>query len=71
MLAQSKEGKVRLEVLIDDKGKVRKVTVIKSAGEAFDQAAVAAISSSSFTAGNIDGKPVTTLLKLPVNFKLR
>jgi len=71
MRAQGKEGKVRLEVLIDSKGKIRKVTVIKSAGEAFDKAAIAAISNSSFTPGNIDGKPVAVLLKLPVNFTLR
>ncbi len=71
MRAQGKEGKVKLEVLIDDKGKIRKITVIKSAGEAFDQAAVAAISNSSFTAGNIDGESVAVLLRLPVNFRLR
>jgi len=71
MRAQGKEGKVKLEVLIDSKGKIRKVTVIKSAGKAFDQAAIAAISNSSFTPGNIDGKPVAVLLRLPVNFRLR
>ena len=71
MLVQGKEGKVKLEVLIDDKGKIRKVTVIKSAGEAFDQAAITAISNSSFTPGNVDGKPVTVLLRVPVNFSLR
>ncbi len=71
MRAQGKEGRVKLEVLIDDKGKVRQITVVKSAGEAFDQAAIAAIAKSNFTPGNIDGKPVAVLLKLPVNFKLR
>jgi len=71
MRAQGKEGKVKLELLIDAKGNIRKITVLKSAGEAFDQAAIKAISNSSFSPGNIDGKPVAVLLRMPVRFTLQ
>lgn len=49
MRARGKEGKVKLEVLIDATGKIRSISVIKSGGSAFDEAAKSAISQSSFT----------------------
>lgn len=66
-----RETRVLLEVLIDSKGKVRKVTVVGSAGELFDQAAVDSIKRSTFIPGYIDGKTVTVLMKLPVDFYLK
>lgn len=71
MKQQGKEATVKLEVLLDIKGKIRKVTVKKSGGEEFDQAAIEAIKNSTFMPANIEGKPVAVLMKIPVKFRLR
>ncbi len=71
MKLQGKEGTVKLEVFIDAAGKVRKITILKSAGPAFDQAAINAIQNSSFSPGNVHGKPVAVRMRLPVRFRLR
>ena len=63
-------GTVEVVVLIDKTGKVRQITILKSAGESFDQAAKDAINASSFVPAKVDGKPVSALLKMPVKFKL-
>ena len=70
MRANGSTGIVELAVLIDGEGKVREITVLKSAGESFDQAAIDAINASTFQPARADGKPVTSLLKMPVKFKL-
>ncbi len=64
------EGKVFLQVYIDETGKVVKTMVIKSAGELLDNAAVAAIRKTSFTPGIVDGKPVKVKVVIPIVFKL-
>ncbi len=71
MRTLGKTATVKLEAYIDKKGKVREVTIIKSAGEAFDQAAKKAIWASTFSPAKADGKAVAVLLRLPVEFKLR
>ena len=71
MRALGKEATVKLELLIDRKGKVRQVTVLKSGGEAFDKAATEALLSSSFIPGNIEGQPVAVRMRIPIRFKLR
>jgi len=71
MKQQGKEGTVKLEILIDANGKVRKVSVRKSAGKLFDEAAIMAIKNSSFTAADVNGKKVASLLRMPVRFRLR
>lgn len=71
MQAMGKEAVVKLEALIDKHGKVRQVRVIKSAGEVFDQAAIESLKASSFIPGNVEGKPVAVLMRIPVKFQLR
>ncbi len=71
MRAQGKEATVKLEVLLDVNGQVKKVTIKKSGGSLFDQAAINAIKSSTFMPGNINGKPVAVLMRIPVKFRLR
>lgn len=66
-----REAKVVLEVLIDDKGNVRDINIAKSAGTAFDDAAINAVKQSSFSPGEVNGKPVTVRYRLPVSFKLK
>jgi TonB family protein len=69
--ASGREATVKLAVLIDADGRVRKVSVIKSAGDAFDQSAMTAMRSSSFEAARVDGKKVSVLLRVPVKYRLR
>ncbi len=71
MKQQGKEGMVLLEALVDARGKVRKVDIIQSAGDLFDQAAITAIEGSTFIPANTNGKPVPVILRLPVHFRLR
>ncbi len=64
------EGKVFLQVYIDETGKVVKTSVIKSAGDLLDNAAVSALRKTRFTPGIVDGKPVKVKVVIPVVFKL-
>ncbi len=70
MRASGITGTVEVVVLLDKTGKVRQITILKSAGESFDQAAINAINASTFVPARVDGKPVSALLKMPVKFKL-
>ncbi|MGD8567416.1 MAG: TonB family protein [Gammaproteobacteria bacterium] len=71
MRALGKEATVKLEVLVDRRGRVRKVTILKSGGEAFDEAATKALMSSSFVPGNVEGTPVAVRMRIPIRFSLR
>jgi len=71
MRAAGRSGVVKLEALIDKQGKVRRVTIITSAGAVFDQAAKAAILASTFSAAKIGERLVAVRLRLPVTFALR
>jgi len=70
MRSNGTTGVVKLEALIDQEGRVRKVKVLKSAGEYFDQSAKRALLASSFLPAKIDDKPVAVLLRLPVRYRL-
>ena len=69
MRALGRESLVKLEVLIDANGKVRKVKVIGSGGDAFDNAARSALLASAFIPGNVEGKPVAVLMRIPIAFR--
>ncbi len=71
MRALGKTAVVLVDVLIDSHGKVRKVTIFKSAGKSFDEAAIRAIKDSVFTPGKIAGKPCAVILRLPMRFNLK
>ena len=64
------QGTVQLEVLIDEKGRVRKVRVLKSPGHDLDKAAIAALSKSTFNPGYMGGKAVPVKIKIPYRFVL-
>lgn len=70
MRATGRKGVVILSVLIDKLGKVRKITVLESAGEHFDKAAIKGMEASSFIPAKIDGESVAVLLRMPVEFRL-
>lgn len=66
-----KEGFVLLRVLIDEKGTVRDVQIIKSAGYEFDEEAKRAIRSSLFNPAHENGVPTLCYVDIPVRFVLR
>lgn len=71
MRALGREARLQVEALIDPRGRVRKVTILKSGGELFDQAAIKALMASTFVPGNVEGKRVTVLLRMPIIFRLK
>ncbi len=65
------EGRVYVNVLIDENGQVVKTKILKSLGDnGCDQAAVAAIKAVKWSPAKKDGKPVKTWVGIPVVFKL-
>ena len=71
MRSLGKEATVKLELLIDRNGKVRKVTVLSSGGLEFDDAATKAMLQSTFVPGNIEGESVAVRMRIPIRFSLR
>ena len=49
-------------------GAVRKLEVVRSAGEAYDRAAIDAVNQSKFEPGMVDGKPVPVRVTIRVPF---
>ncbi|MDH5230680.1 MAG: energy transducer TonB [Gammaproteobacteria bacterium] len=71
MEAQGIEAVVRLKVLIDIKGNVKQVTVVKSAGAEFDKAAVDAAWKSTFIPAKANGQSVPAIMTFPIRFQIR
>ena len=61
---------VNLELFIDVRGRVRRVKIIKSGGDAFDEAATSAALKWKYLPGNIKGRPVAVIMKRNVRFSL-
>jgi len=68
--AQGLEAAVQLLVVVDSEGKVAEIAVQESAGEAFDQAAVAAVAKFEFTPATMDGEPIPVRIGYTYRFKL-
>jgi TonB family protein len=67
----AKESEVLSEVYIDERGRVRKVVIIRSGGENFDKAIIEALYAAEFTpAISRDGKPVSVRVRIPFKFEL-
>jgi TonB family protein len=64
------EGKVYLNVLVNAKGRVEKVEVLKSDAKIFNEAAITSAKEWTFKPALKDGKPVATWLTIPFQFKL-
>lgn len=71
MQAQNKEATVKLDVLLDEKGKPRKVTVVQSGGAAFDEAAIAALEASEIEPGKIGKQAVAVIYRVSYSFRLQ
>lgn len=64
------EGKVRVEVEIDDLGKVGRVTVLTSLDPGLDAAAIRAMKMTRFEPAVRCGEPVSSTLRIAVRFAL-
>lgn len=65
------EGKVYVLILIDEKGDVDDVKVVKGIGGGCEEAAISAIKGVKFSPGKNGGVPVKVKLSLPITFKLK
>lgn len=63
-------GKVRVEVSVDESGKVASARVVSGLGHGLDEAALAAARRASFSAGARCGKPAVTSVTIAVRFDL-
>ena len=65
------ESEVITEVYIDENGKVRKVSILRSGGVDFDKSVMLALNQSKFRpAFAKDGQPVSVKVRIPFKFEL-
>jgi TonB family protein len=64
------EGLVVLKVVIDERGRVGDVEVMRSVGHGFDEAAVAAVRQWKFRPATRNGKPIKVVHVIPFDFRL-
>ncbi len=67
----SLEGRVVVEVKIDEQGIIRDCRVVRSVRYDLDSAAVTAVRDVRFTPAIYRGKPVATTVMIPIAFKLQ
>lgn len=65
------EGIVIIEAIIDARGNVTDVRVLKPLPMGLDQAALDAVKRWKFTPGTLNGQPVPVIFNLTVNFRLQ
>jgi TonB family protein len=61
---------VVLKVVIDERGRVGDVEVMRSVGHGFDEAAVAAVRQWKFRPATRNGKPIKVVHVIPFDFRL-
>ena len=66
-----KEGKVVLQLTIDESGTLLNVEVVKNAGYGFTGAAVEAVKRSTFLPAEKDGRTIVSRAILPIRFMFR
>ena len=65
------EGWVRVRFVVDEDGRVARVSVVESQPSGiFDQSVIRCVSGWRFKAGTVDGTPVKTLAETTIRFKL-
>lgn len=65
------EGVVIIELLVKTDGSIGNVSVVRGIGGGCDEEAMRVIQkSSNWTPGEKDGKPVNTVMKIPIKFAL-
>jgi len=64
------QGVVILDVIIDERGGVERVSVLKTLSIGLDEAAVRAVKGWKFRPATLQGRPVRVQQTLSVNFRL-
>ena len=65
------EGRVIVQLIVDENGNVRDAEILRGAGAGLDEEAIRVIyEHAEFTPGRQDGKPVPVRLAIPIVFKL-
>lgn len=64
------EGKVILEILIDDQGRVRKATLIDGPGHGLNEVALSSIKKFKFAPAKIGDQSVAVVIRYGINFVL-
>ena len=65
------EGRVIVQLIVDENGNVRDPEILRGAGAGLDEEAIRVISEhAEFTPGRQDGKPIAVRLSIPIVFKL-
>src|SRR5262249_6940609 len=70
-LNSGRTGEVLMEVDISETGQVMDARIVKSAGKDFDDAALAAMRRTTFTAAEIDNKPAAVTIQYRFAFTLK
>lgn len=68
--ATGKSGRVVIEALIDEKGRIFASEVVASADDTLDAAALQAVADWVFEPAKRDGKPTMVVVRIPVDFVL-
>jgi len=68
---QGISGRVYIQFIVDENGKVHKPKVLKGIGGGCDKAAVTAIKKVAFKPGQKNNKPVKVKFTLPVTFRIQ
>lgn len=64
------EGRVMVQFVIDEQGRVHNPTVVRGIGGGCDEAAIEAVKDARFTPGMQRGQPVKVRYTLPITFRL-
>jgi protein TonB len=64
------EGRVFVKIWVDRQGKVRRVEVLKSENDIFNEAAIEAAKQLVFTPAYMNNGPVSVWVSIPISFKL-
>ena len=64
------QGSVTLQIVVDEKGNVKDIRVVKKLGLGLDEKAIEAVAKWRFKPGMKDGKPVAVIATVEVSFRL-
>ena len=64
------EGRVMVQFIIDEEGRVHNPVVVRGIGGGADEAAIEAVRQARFTPGMQRGQPVKVRYTLPITFRL-
>ncbi len=65
------EGRVILQFIVDENGKVTEPAVVRGIGAGCDEEALRVVREAKFKPGKQRGKPVKVKMSLPITFKLK